>query len=247
MKNLHLKNLKNDFTKTLPINQKYLNKVFSTPNLSYHDFNKTFILHNNFNNIYTKDNFLNDLYKMYKLNITNYQELTCKLAIYNKDYTNNITYFSHEEFSNIIIRIYTEDQIIKELYNENEQKLFYNYINKLKEIRDKKFPHIKSINLILINDQIIIQHHLSTILNYLKDDLTDEEIVKALPQNLPIVNMSFDDRKNIIKNIISNKPNFKLQESSTIDKQIREDSYHLLNLLRKFQLIKHKKREEIEN
>lgn len=61
MDNLHLKNLKNDSTKTLPTNQKYLNKVFSTPNLSYEEFNKTFILHNNYYKSSTVKIFMNDL------------------------------------------------------------------------------------------------------------------------------------------------------------------------------------------
>lgn len=244
MENLHLKNINNDPRKTLPTNQKYLNKVFSTPNLSYEDFNKTFILHDNYYKSSTITNFMNDLYEIYKQNLTKYQQLTYKLFLYNTSYLNDNPYYGHIDFSNIIIKTYTEDQIIKELYNKDAQKLFYKYINKLQKIRDKKFPHIKTAN---PTEEITKQYHLSTLLNTLTSELTEEEILKALPQNLPIVNISFDDRKNIIKNIISNKPNFKLQESSTIDKQIRQVSYDLLNLLRKFQLIKHKKHEEIEN
>lgn len=237
MENLHLKNLKDDSTKKLPINQKYLNKVFSTPNLSYEDFNKTFILHNNYYKSSTVKNLMNDLYKIYKLNITKYQQLTYKLFLYNTSYLNDNPYYDHIDFSNIIIKTYTEDQIIKELYDKDARKLFYEYIDKLQKIRDKKFPHIKPAN---PTEEITKQYHLSTLLNALTSDLTEEEKLKALPKNIPILNLSNDDRKNIIKNITSNKPNFKLQESSTIDKKIRQDSYHLLNLLRKFQLIKHK-------
>ena len=244
MENLHLKNLKDDSTKKLPTNQKYLNKVFSTPNLSYEKFNRTFILHDNYYKSSTIKNFMNDLYEIYKQNLTKYQQLTYKLFLYNTSYLNDNPYYGHIDFSNIIIKTYTEDQIIKELYDKDAQKLFYEYIDNLQKISDKKFPHIKPVN---PTDELTKQYHLSTLLISLERDLTDKEKLKALPQNLPILNISNDDRKNIIKNIISNKPNFKLQESSTIDKQIREDSNHLLNLLRKFQLIKHKKREEIEN
>lgn len=245
MKNLHLKNLKDDFTKTLPTNQKYLNKVFSTSNLSYEDFNKTFILHNNYYKSSTVKILMNDLYEIYKQKLTKYQQLTYKLFVYNTSYLYDSPYYGHIDFSNIIIKTYTEDQIIKELYDKDARKLFYDYIDKLHTIRDEKFPHIKPAN---PTEEITKQYHLSTLLNALTSDLTDkEEILKALPKNLPIINISFDDRKNIIKNIISNKPNFKLQESSTIDKKIRQDSYHLLNLLRKFQLINHKKNEESEN
>lgn len=245
MDNLHLKNLKNDSTKTLPTNQKYLNKVFSTPNLSNEDFNKTFILHNNYYKSYKVKIFMNDLYEIYKQNLTKYQQLTYKLFLYNTSYLNDSPYYGYIDFSNIIIKTYTEDQIIKELYDKDAQKLFYEYIDKLHTIRDEKFPHIKPAN--PTDDELTKQYHLSTLLNALTSDLKEEETLDAIPQNLPIINISFDDRKNIIKNIISNKPNFKLQESSTIDKKIRQDSYDLLNLLRKFQLIKHKKREEIEN
>lgn len=237
MENLHLKNLKEDYTKTLPTNQKYLNKVFSTPNLRYEDFNKTFILHNNYYKSTTAKNFMNDLYEIYKQNLTKYQQLTYKLFLYNTSYLNDQSYYGHIDFSNIIIKTYTEDQIIKELYNKDAQKLFYEYIDKLHTIRDEKFPHIKPAN---PTDEITKQYHLSTLLNALERDLTDKEKLDAIPQNLPILNINNDDRKNIIKKITSNKPNFKLQESSTIDKKIRQDSYHLLNLLRKFQLIKHK-------
>ena len=237
MENLHLKNLKDDSTKKLPINQKYLNKVFSTPNLSYEDFNKTFILHNNYYKSSTVKNLINDLYKIYKLNITKYQQLTYKLFLYNTSYLNDNPYYDHIDFSNIIIKTYTEDQIIKELYDKDARKLFYEYIDKLQKIRDKKFPHIKPAN---PTEEITKQYHLSTLLNALTSELTKEEKLDAIPQNLPILNINNDDEKNIIKNITLNKPNFKLQELSTIDKKIRQDSYHLLNLLRKLQLIKHK-------
>lgn len=238
MENLHLKNLKDDSTKKLPTNQKYLNKVFSTPNLSYEKFNKTFILHDNYYKSSTIKNFMNDLYEIYKQNLTKYQQLTYKLFLYNTSYLHDSPYYGHIDFSNIIIKTYTEDQIIKELYDKDAQKLFYEYIDKLHTIRDEKFPHIKPAN--PTDDELTKQYHLSTLLNALTSDLKEEETLDAIPQNLPIINISFDDRKNIIKNIISNKPNFKLQESSTIDKQIRQVSYDLLNLLRKFQLIKHK-------
>lgn len=237
MENLHLKNLNYDPRKTLPTNQKYLNKVFSTPNLSYEKFNKTFILHDNYYKSSTIKNFMNDLYEIYKQNLTKYQQLTYKLFLYNTSYLHDSPYYGHIDFSNIIIQTYTEDQIIKELYDKDARKLFYEYIDKLQKIRDKKFPHIKPVN---PTEEITKQYHLSTLLNALTSELTKEEILKVLPQNLPILNISNDDRKNIIKNITSNKPNFKLQELSTIDKKIRQDSYHLLNLLRKFQLIKHK-------
>lgn len=238
MKNLHLKNLKDDFTKTLPSNQKYLNKVFSTPNLSYEEFNKTFILHNNYYKSSTIKNFINDLYEIYKQNLTKYQQLTYKLFLYNTSYLNDNPYYGHIDFSNIIIKTYTEDQIIKELYDKDAQKLFYEYIDKLHTIRDEKFPHIKPAN--PTDDELTKQYHLNTLLNALKSDLTEEERLNALPKNLTIPKLNGDDKKNIIKNIISNKPNFKLQEQTIIDRKIKQDSYHLFKLLRELQLIKQK-------
>lgn len=244
MENLHLKNLKDDFTKTLPSNQKYLNKVFSTPNLSYEDFNKTFILHNNYYKSSTIKNFMNDLYEIYKQNLTKYQQLTYKLFLYNTSYLHDSPYYGHVDFSNIIIQTYTEDQIIKELYTKDKQKLFYKYIDKLQAFRDKKFPHIKPA---IQTSEVTKKYHLSTILNALKSDLTEEERLNALPKNLTIPKLNGDDNKNIIKNIISNKPNFKLQEQTIIDRKIKQDSYHLFKLLRELQLIKQKKREEKEH
>ena len=238
MENLHLKNLNDDPRKILPTNQKYLNKVFSTPNLSYQDFNQTFILHINHYKSSTVKNLINDLYELYKTNVTNYQQLTYKLFLYNTSYMNNNPYYGHIDFSNIIIQTYTEDQIIKELYDEDTQKLFYEYIDKLNKIRDKKFPHIKPVNR---TDELTKQYHLSTLLNRLTDDLTEEEKLTALPKNLPILNTNKDHNKNIIQNIISNKPNFKLQKPQIIERKIRQDYYQLLNMLRKFQLIKYKK------
>ena len=238
MENLHLKNLKDNFKKTLPINLKYLNKVFSTPYLSYEEFNKTFVLHNNFNDIIIRNNFMNDLYQIYKLNVSNYKPLLDKLIIYNLKYTTDFNWkpFNHIDFSRLIIQTYTEDQIIKELYNENEQKLFYNYINKLNEIRNKKFPHIKSIN--LINNQITVQHHLSTILNHLKDDLTNEERIKALPQEFPILSLSGVTKQKILRNIIAKQPNFQLQDQQAIEKEIQKLVYHMLNLFEDIDLTK---------
>lgn len=244
MENLHLKNINNDPRKTLPTNQKYLNKVFSTPNLSFENFSKSFILHDNFNDNSTKSDFMNDLYEVYKMNITNYQQLAFKLVLYNIDYMNNNPYYGHVDFSNIIIQTYTEDQIIKELYTKDKQKLFYKYIDKLQAVRDKKFPHIKPA---IQTSEVTKKYHLSTILIALKSDLTEEERLNALPKNLTIPKLNGDDKKNIIKNIISNKPNFKLQEQTIIDRKIKQDSYHLFKLLRELQLIKQKKREEKEH
>lgn len=244
MENLHLKNINNDPRKTLPTNQKYLNKVFSTPNLSLENFSKTFILHDNFLFNSTKTNFINDLYEVYKTNLANYKQLTFKLVLYNIHYMNDNPYYGHVDFSNIIIQTYTEDQFIKELYNEKEQKLFYDYIDNLQKIRDKKFPHIKTVNQ---TDEVTKQYHLSTLLIALSSNLTEEEKLNALPENLPILKITRDDKKNIIKNIIVNKPNFKLQEQTIIDRKIKQDSHHLLNILLKFQLIKQKKREEKEH
>lgn len=238
MENLHLKNLNDDPRKTLPTNQKYLNKVFSTPNLSYEEFNKTFILHIDHYKSSTIKNFINDLYEIYKLNITKYQQLTYKLFLYNTSYMNNNPYYGHIDFSNIIIQTYTEDQIIKELYNKDTQKLFYEYIDNLNKIRDKKFPHIQPVNR---TDELTKQYHLSTLLICLTDDLTEEEKQKALSHDELILNLNRNDRKNLINNVITKQPKFKLQEPQIIENKIKQDYYHLLNMLRKLQLLKYKK------
>lgn len=172
MENLHLKNLKIDFETTLPTNQNYLNSVFKTKNLTYEQFTNCYLIHP-YHNKEEKRRFLTGLYNLYKKEITNYEAITKNLVTYNNK--KNREYYSqmdHQFFGSILTDLYIEDTLIKSLYNENEQKIFYNYLNELLNIYYKKYHQV------LLNETLKIHQtdSLDTTLDTLKSFLTTEEI-----------------------------------------------------------------------
>lgn len=172
MENLHLKNLKTDFETTLPTNQNYLNSVFKTKNLTYEQFTNCYLIHP-YHNKEEKRSFLTGLYNLYKKEITNYEAITKNLVTYNNK--KNREYYSqmdHQFFGSILTDLYIEDTLIKYLYNENEQKLFYNYLNELLNIYYKKYHPV------LLNETLKMHQtdSLDTTLDTLKSYLTTEEI-----------------------------------------------------------------------
>lgn len=172
MENLHLKNLKTDFETTLPTNQNYLNSVFKTKNLSYEQFTNCYLIHP-YHNKEEKRRFLTGLYNLYKKEITNYEAITKNLVTYNNK--KNREYYSqmdHQFFGSILTDLYIEDTLIKNLYNENEQKIFYNYLNQLLNIYYKKYHPV------LLNETLKMHQtdSLDTTLDTLKSFLTTEEI-----------------------------------------------------------------------
>lgn len=172
MKNLHLKNLKTDFETTLPTNQNYLNSVFKTKNLTYEQFTNCYLIHP-YHNKEEKRRFLTGLYNIYKKEITNYEAITKNLVTYNNK--KNREYYSqmdHQFFGSILTDLYIEDTLIKSLYNENEQKIFYNYLNELLNIYYKKYHQV------LLNETLKMHQtdSLDTTLDTLKSFLTTEEI-----------------------------------------------------------------------
>lgn len=172
MENLHLKNLKTDFETTLPTNQNYLNSVFKTKNLTYEQFTNCYLIHP-YHNKEEKRRFLTGLYNLYKKEITNYEVITKNLVTYNNK--KNREYYSqmdHQFFGSILTDLYIEDTLIKSLYNENEQKIFYNYLNELLNIYYKKYHQV------LLNETLKMHQtdSLDTTLDTLKSFLTTEEI-----------------------------------------------------------------------
>ena len=172
MENLHLKNLKNDFENSLPTNQNYLNSVFKTKNLSYEQFTSCYLIHP-YHNKEEKRSFLTGLYNLYKKDITNYEAITKNLVTYNNK--KNREYYSrmdHQFVGSILTNLYIEDTLIKYLYNENEQKIFYNYLNELLNIYYKKYHQV------LLNETLKMHQtdSLDTTLGTLIDFLTTEEI-----------------------------------------------------------------------
>lgn len=199
MKNLHLKNLKTDFELTLPTNQNYLNSVFKTKNLSYKDFCNCYLIHP-YHNEEEKRRFLTGLYNLYKKEITNYEVITGYLITYNtKGDWHNYSQMDHQFFGSIVTDIYIEDSIIKKLFDEKEQKIFYNYLNELLTIYYKKHhPH-------LLNEPLKMYQidSLNTTLDTLKSFLTTEEIKsieKPKELNKTINNRDLKKLNNIIFN-----------------------------------------------
>lgn len=172
MENLHLKNLKIDFETSLPTNQNYLNSIFKTKNLTYKQFTSCYLIHP-YHNKEEKRSFLTGLYNLYKKEITNYEAITKNLVTYNNK--KNREYYSqmdHQFFGSILTDLYIEDTLIKNLYNENEQKIFYNYLNQLLNIYYKKYHPV------LLNETLKMHQtdSLDTTLGTLKSFLTTEEI-----------------------------------------------------------------------
>lgn len=172
MENLHLKNLKTDFETSLPTNQNYLNSIFKTKNLSYKEFTSCYLIHP-YHNKEEKRRFLTGLYNLYKKEITNYEAITKNLVTYNNK--KNREYYSqmdHQFFGSILTDLYIEDTLIKHLYNENEQKIFYNYLDELLNIYYKKYHPV------LLNETLKMHQtdSLDTTLGTLKSFLTTEEI-----------------------------------------------------------------------
>ena len=172
MENLHLKNLKTDFETSLPTNQNYLNSIFKTKNLTYEQFTSCYLIHP-YHNKEEKRRFLTGLYNLYKKDITNYEVITKNLVTYNNK--KNREYYSqmdHQFFGSILTDLYIEDTLIKYLYNEKEQKLFYNYLNELLNIYYKKYHPV------LLNETLKMHQTdlLDTTLGTLKSFLTTEEI-----------------------------------------------------------------------
>lgn len=233
MKNLHLKNLKTDYKTILPTNQNYLNNVFKTKNLSYNDFCNCYVIHP-YHNPEEKRRFLTGLYNLYKKEITNYEVITKYLIMYNTK-TNREYYskFDHQEFGTLTTDLYAEDILIKYLYNEKEQKLFYNYLDKLLTIYYKKH-HPQLLNKPL---KMYQTDSLDVTLRTLTSFLSTEEIASIkIPKEL---NKSITNRdlKKINNQIFNTHPGMKLYYIDFLD-DIKRRTQTLINLLLKLNILK---------
>lgn len=232
MENLHLKNLKTDFETTLPTNQNYLNSVFKTKNLTYEQFTNCYLIHP-YHNKEEKRRFLTGLYNLYKKEITNYEAITKNLVTYNNK--KNRKYYSqmdHQFFGSILTDLYIEDTLIKSLYNENEQKIFYNYLNELLNIYYKKYHQV------LLNETLKMHQtdSLDTILDTLKSFLTTEEIEsiqKPKELNKTITNR---DMKKINNHIFNTHPGIMLHYIDFFD-DIKKHTKKLIDSLVELNII----------
>ena len=206
MENLHLKNLKIDFETSLPTNQNYLNSIFKTKNLTYKQFTSCYLIHP-YHNKEEKRSFLTGLYNLYKKEITNYEAITKNLVTYNNK--KNREYYSktdHQFFGSILTDLYIEDTLIKYLYNEKEQKLFYNYLDELLTIYYKKHHH----HLLNQPSKMYKEDSLNATLNTLKSFLSTEEIESIkIPTEL-IKTITNRDIKKINNKIFNNHPGMQL-------------------------------------
>lgn len=84
MENLHLKNIEKSQIDIISTNRNYLNSIFKTKNLTFDEFSKKLILHEN-HTIEQKQQLLEDIYKIYKLNIENYKYITLLIKKYNSE------------------------------------------------------------------------------------------------------------------------------------------------------------------
>ena len=232
MENLHLKNLKTDFELTLPTNQNYLNSVFKTKNLSYKDFCNCYLIHP-YHDKEEKRRFLTGLYNLYKKEITNYKVITKNLVTYNdKGDWHDYSQMDHQFFGSIVTDIYIEDSIIKKLFDEKEQKIFYNYLDKLITIYYKKHhPH-------LLNQQLKMyqKDSLDTTLSTLTSFLSKEEIASIkVPKEL---NKTITNRdiKKINNNIFNTHPGMMLHYIDFFD-DIKKHTQTLINSLIELDLI----------
>lgn len=232
MENLHLKNLKTDFETTLPTNQNYLNSVFKTKNLTYEQFTNCYLIHP-YHNKEEKRRFLTALYNLYKKEIINYEAITKNLVTYNNK--KNQEYYSqmdHQFFGSILTDLYIEDTLIKYLYNENEQKIFYNYLNELLNIYYKKYHPV------LLNETLKMHQtdSLDTTLNTLKSFLSTEEIESI--QKPKELNKTITHRniKKINNHIFNTHPGIMLHYIDFFD-DIKKHTKKLIDLLVELNII----------
>ena len=232
MENLHLKNLKTDFETTLPTNQNYLNSVFKTKNLTYEQFTNCYLIHP-YHNKEEKRRFLTGLYNLYKKEITNYEAITKNLVTYNNK--KNREYYSqmdHQFFGSIVTDLYIEDTLIKSLYNENEQKIFYNYLNELLNIYYKKYHQV------LLNETLKMHQtdSLDTTLDTLKSFLTTEEIESIQKPKELDKTITNRDMKKINNHIFNTHPGIMLHYIDFFD-DIKKHTKKLIDSLVELNII----------
>ena len=232
MENLHLKNLKTDFETTLPTNQNYLNSVFKTKNLTYKQFTSCYLIHP-YHNKDEKKRFLTGLYNLYKKEITNYEAITKNLVTYNNK--KNREYYSqmdHQFFGSILTDLYIEDTLIKYLYNEKEQKLFYNYLDELLNIYYKKYHPV------LLNETLKMHQtdSLDTTLGTLKSFLTTEEIESIEKPKELNKTITHRNIKKINNKIFNNHPGIMLHYIDFFD-DIKKHTKKLIDSLVELNII----------
>lgn len=199
MENLHLKNIEKSQIDIISTNRNYLNSIFKTKNLTFDEFSKKLILHEN-HTIEQKQQLLEDIYEIYKLNIENYKYITLLIKKYNSE--KNSSKFSPEEYINLMLCEYIRQQIIKKILNQEQQKLFYQFINDLTILHNEKYPkHPINTN----NEPVQNNYSINLILFICIRKLTKENLINIKPKNLNIT-LTTNKQETIKHELISNLP-----------------------------------------
>lgn len=199
MENLHLKNIEKSQIDIISTNRNYLNSIFKRKNLTFNEFSKKLILHEN-HTIEQKQKLLEDIYEIYKLNIENYKYITLLIKEYNSKKNNSK--LSPKEYINLMICNYINQQIIKKILNQEQQKLFYQFLNDLTILHNEKYPkHPINTN----NEPVQNDYSISVILFLCIKRLKKEELINIKPKDLNIT-LTTNKQETITHEIISNLP-----------------------------------------
>lgn len=138
----------------------------------------------------------------------------------------------HQFFGSILTDLYIEDTLIKYIFNKNEQKLFYNYLDELLTIYYKKH-HLELLNKPL---KMYKEDSLDTTLDTLKSFLTTEEIESIkIPTEL-IKTITNRDIKKINNHIFNTHPGIMLHYIDFFD-DIKKHTKKLIDLLVELNII----------
>ena len=163
------------------------------------NFQKKLVLHQN-HKPNEKQELLEDLYEIYKLNIENYKYIALLIKKYNqgKDSSNDLP----KEYVNLMINHYIVEQLIKELFTKEQQKLFYQYIENLALLYNENYPK----NLFKINNEPIQNNYsIAVILLLCIRTLKKENLLKIKPEKLNI-RLTINKEENIKLQIMNNLP-----------------------------------------
>lgn len=225
MENLHLKNIEESQIDMISTNRNYLNSIFKTKNLTFDEFSKKLVLHRN-HKPDEKQELLDDLYEIYKLNIENYQYITLLLKNYN--YEKKSSKEHYQKYTTSMIAHYIIEQIIKKLFTKKEQLSFYQYLEDLTKLHDEKYLE-KPFN--RNNEPILNNYSINKIIFLCIKKLKKENLLNIKPKNLNI-KLTKEKKENISQQIHSTLPK-NLLKSIKYEKLIEKfiEKLHYLNIV----------------
>lgn len=163
------------------------------------NFQKKLILHEN-HTIEQKQQLLEDIYEIYKLNIENYKYITLLIKKYNSE--KNSSKLSPEQYINLMVCTHITQQIIKKIFNQEKQKLFYQFLNDITIFHNEKYPKYP-IN--TNNEPVQNDYSISVILFLCIKRLKKENLINIKPKDLNTT-LTTNKQETITYEIISNLP-----------------------------------------